>query len=54
MNNKKNPMHQPYEIVETEETITRYFNPYSKKSPSCNNNQKVPQVNLTHKERQLI
>lgn len=38
MNNNENSIHQPYEVIETEETITRYFNSRSKEPTYCTDN----------------
>lgn len=46
MNGNRNSIQQPYEVIETEETITRYFNPYSKEPTSCRNDEKPISVNF--------
>lgn len=46
--------HQPYEVIETEETITRYFNPQSKAATSYRDDETQISVKIVEYQRKFV
>lgn len=44
---------QPYEVIETEETITRYFDRHSEEPTFCTNNEARTSVNFRKYQRNV-